>query len=53
MTKFDSIKNMSLEDMAKAIMELSSECSSCAEGCVVGDYDCLSCTLSRLKEVVE
>lgn len=53
MTKFDSIKNMSIEDMAKALIELSSECSKCADGCVVDDYDCLTCTMSRLKEVEE
>lgn len=53
MNKFELIKNMSIDEMAFAIVELSSECSNCDGGCAVGDADCMSCTLSRLKEVEE
>lgn len=53
MNKFELIKNMSIDEMASAIIELSSDCSKCDCGCIVGDADCMSCTLSRLKEVEE
>ena len=49
MTNYEKIKSMTLDEMAKEIIRLSVECSSCEGGCENDDYDCVMCTRSRLR----
>ena len=53
MIRYESLKIMSLDEMVKAIIELSADCSDCEGGCKEDDYGCFVCTRSRLRDEEE
>lgn len=48
-TRYELIKNMSIQDMAAAIAEIASDCRYCGDGCSDCDGGCLSCIEDKLK----
>lgn len=47
-TRYELIKNMSIQDMAAAIAEIASDCRYCGDGCSDCDGGCLSCIEDKL-----
>jgi len=48
-TRYELIKNMSIQDMAAAIAEIASDCRYCGDGCSDCDGGCLSCIEDKLQ----
>ena len=48
-TRYELIKNMSIQDMAAAIAEIASDCRYCDDGCSDCDGGCLSCIEDKLQ----
>ena len=52
MRQYDAIRDMSIEEMAEAIVKMANECTDCPGGCI-GCSECIQCTESRLRDEVE
>lgn len=52
MTLYESLENMSIQDLAVAIAEIASDCRYCGDGCSDCDGGCLSCIEDKLKKQI-
>lgn len=52
MTLFDSMKTMTVEELARKIAAIATDCDECG-GCFDCDGNCISCIEEQLKAEVE
>ena len=52
MELYHAIKDMDIEEMAKAIVKLAADCAECLGACI-DDGECTQCTVSRLRDEEE